>query len=41
MIVVMDKNYTSDDINQVVNYITNKNLRVNISKGKTTALLEY
>lgn len=34
MIVVMDKNYTSDDINQVVNYITNKNLGVNISKGK-------
>lgn len=34
MIVVMDKNYTSDDINQVVNYITNKNLEVNISKGK-------
>ena len=34
MIVVMNKNYTSDDINQVVNYITNKNLGVNISKGK-------
>lgn len=34
MIVVMDKNYTSDDINQVVNYITNKKLGVNISKGK-------
>lgn len=34
MIVVMNKNYTSDDINQVVNYITNKNLDVNISKGK-------
>ena len=34
MIVVMDKNYTSDDINQVVNYITNKKLGVSISKGK-------
>ena len=34
MIVVMDKNYTSDDIKQVVNYITNKKLGVNISKGK-------
>ena len=34
MIVVMDKNYTSDDINQVVNYITNKKLGVNISKWK-------
>lgn len=34
MIVVMNKNYTSDDINQIVNYITNKNLNVNISKGK-------
>ena len=34
MIVVMDKNYTSDDINKVVNFITNKNLDVNISTGK-------
>ena len=39
MIVVMDKSYTSDDINQVVNYITNKNLRVNISKGKNDCVI--
>ena len=26
MIVVMNKNYTSEDIDQVVNYIENKNL---------------
>ena len=34
MIVVMNKNYTSDDIDQVVNYIKGKNLGVNISKGE-------
>lgn len=39
MIVVMDKNYTSDDINQVVNYITNKNLGVNVSKGKHNCVI--
>ena len=27
MIVVMNKNYTSEDIDQVVNYIENKNLK--------------
>lgn len=39
MIVVMEKNYTSDDINQVVNYITNKNLGVNVSKGKHNCVI--
>ncbi|WP_419726283.1 3-deoxy-7-phosphoheptulonate synthase [Terrisporobacter petrolearius] len=39
MIVVMEKNYTSDDINQVVNYITNKNLEVNVSKGKHNCVI--
>ncbi len=39
MIVVMDKNYTSEDINQVVSYITNKNLDVNISKGKNECVI--
>lgn len=39
MIVVMDQNYTSDDINQVVNYITNKNLGVNVSKGKHNCVI--
>ncbi|WP_434797512.1 3-deoxy-7-phosphoheptulonate synthase [Terrisporobacter vanillatitrophus] len=39
MIVVMDKNYTSDDINQVVNCITNKNLGVNVSKGKHNCVI--
>ena len=34
MIVVMNKNYTSEDIDQVVNYIENKNLKANF-KGKT------
>lgn len=32
MIVVMDKNYTSNDIERVVSYITEKNLEVTISK---------
>lgn len=39
MIVVMNKNYTSDDINQVVNYITNKNLEVSVSKGKYNCVI--
>ena len=39
MIVVMNKNYTSDDINKIVNYITNKNLDVNISKGKQDCVI--
>lgn len=39
MIVVMEKNYTSDDINRVVNYITNKNLGVNVSKGKHNCVI--
>ncbi|XAM39299.1 Phospho-2-dehydro-3-deoxyheptonate aldolase [Terrisporobacter petrolearius] len=39
MIVIMDQNYTSDDINQVVNYIANKNLRVNVSKGKHNCVI--
>lgn len=39
MIVVMEKNYTSDDINQVVNYITDKNLGVNVSKGKHNCVI--
>ena len=39
MIVVMDKNYTSDDINKVVNYITNKNLGVNVSNGKHNCVI--
>lgn len=39
MIVVMNRNYTSDDINEVVNYITSKNLDVNISKGKRECVI--
>ncbi|MDZ4910598.1 3-deoxy-7-phosphoheptulonate synthase, partial [Clostridium perfringens] len=39
MIVVMDKNYTSDDINKVVNYITNKNLGVNVSNEKHNCVI--
>ncbi|WP_455539903.1 3-deoxy-7-phosphoheptulonate synthase [Terrisporobacter sp.] len=39
MIVVMKKDYTSDDINQVVNYIENKRLKVNVSKGKETCVI--
>ncbi len=31
MIVVMDKNYTNDDINSVVNYASDKNLQTSIS----------
>ena len=34
MIVVMNKNYTSEDIDKVVNYIKGKNLGVNISMGE-------
>lgn len=34
MIVVMKENYTTKEINQVVNYIESKNLKANISKGK-------
>ena len=39
MIVVMNKNYTSEDIDQVVNYIENKNLKANISKEKLDCVI--
>ncbi|MEG0855179.1 MAG: 3-deoxy-7-phosphoheptulonate synthase [Terrisporobacter sp.] len=39
MIVVMDKNYTSDNINQVVKYIKDKGLETNVSKGKSKCVI--
>ena len=39
MIVVMDKNYTSDNIDHVVKFIKDKNLEVNISKGKNDCVI--
>ena len=39
MIVVMKENYTTEEINQVVNYIEGKNLKVNISKGKDNCVI--
>lgn len=39
MIVVMDKSYTSDDINKVVNYIKSKNLEINISNGENSCVI--
>ena len=39
MILVMDKNYTSKDIERVVSYIREKNLEVTISKEKDSCIL--
>ena len=39
MIVVMKENYTSEDINQVVNYIENKELKANVSKGQHNCII--
>ncbi len=39
MIVVMNKNYTSEDINEVVNSIENTGLQANISKGKDNCII--
>jgi phospho-2-dehydro-3-deoxyheptonate aldolase len=39
MIVVMNKNYTNDDINKVVNYIENKKLRASVSKGEHNCIV--
>ncbi len=39
MIVVMDRNYTSNDVERVVSYIKEKNLEVTISKGKDSCII--
>ena len=39
MIVVMDKNYTSENIDQVVNYLKSKNLDTSVSKDKEKCII--